>query len=274
MKRVEHIMGMPIGIDVRDADVDPGVLDDAFDWFRFVDATFSTYKEDSEISRLNRGELRLADAHPDVREVLERCAELREQTGGYFDVEAASAGSGIDPSGLVKGWSVDRAAALLEAAGARNYSINAGGDIRLRGGALPVDHWRVGIRHPLESHSIAAVVESAQLGIATSGAYARGEHLVDPHTGCPPEGVLSVTVVGPYLATADAFATAAYAMGPRGPYWTARLSGGYAAMTILSDEQVLFTPDFPVVSAPKAARDIPRLRCLIRVHFVACHLSR
>jgi thiamine biosynthesis lipoprotein len=250
VKRVEHIMGMPIGVDVRDADVDPEVLDDAFNWFRFVDATFSTYKADSEISRLNRGELQLAEAHPDVREVLERCDELREQTGGYFDVEAASTGAGLDPSGLVKGWSVDRAAKLLEDAGARNYSVNAGGDIRLRGGALPADHWTVGIRHPLESHSVAAVVESAELGIATSGTYARGEHLVDPHTGLPPEGVLSVTVVGPDLATADAFATAAYAMGSRGPSWTARLRGGYEAMTILSDQRVLFTPDFPVVDAP------------------------
>ena len=74
--RVEQIMGMPIVVDVRDVD-DAAALDPLFDWFRFVDRTFSTYIPDSEISRLNRGELALADAHPDVREVLARCEELR-----------------------------------------------------------------------------------------------------------------------------------------------------------------------------------------------------
>src|SRR5712692_1648897 len=130
-------MGMPILIDVRDSAVDAAALDRAFDWLRFVDATFSTYKADSEISRLNCGELALADAHPDVREVLARCEELREETGGYFDIRAPSLASeewagnagrpsaAVDPSGLVKGWSVVRAAEILTAAGACNYSINA-----------------------------------------------------------------------------------------------------------------------------------------------------
>jgi thiamine biosynthesis lipoprotein len=99
-------MGMPIVADVRD-DVGGEVLDDMFDWLRWVDATFSTYKDDSEISRFNRGELALADADPRVRDVLARCEELRVVTRGYFDVRAASPGV-IDPSGLVKGWSVDR----------------------------------------------------------------------------------------------------------------------------------------------------------------------
>ncbi len=147
--RLEHIMGMPILIDVRDPDVDPAALDWAFDWLRFVDATFSTYKAESEISRLNRGDLALADAHPVVREVLARCEELREETGGYFDIRAPSLASeeragnarrpstAVDPSGLVKGWSVVRAAEILTAAGARNYSINAGGDIIARGRPAP-----------------------------------------------------------------------------------------------------------------------------------------
>ena len=51
--RVEHVMGMPVIVDVRDANVDDGVLDQVFDWLRFVDATFSTYKDESEISRIN-----------------------------------------------------------------------------------------------------------------------------------------------------------------------------------------------------------------------------
>jgi thiamine biosynthesis lipoprotein len=243
--RVEQVMGMPVVLDVRDdAGVGDAVLDRVFDWLRFVDTTFSTYKEDSEISRFNRGELALSDAHETVREVLDRCEELREETGGYFDARAPLPGQ-VDPSGLVKGWAVDRAAAILDEAGARNYAVNAGGDMVLRGGALPDDRWRVGIQHPLIRDRIAKVVEANDLAVATSGAYARGEHVVDPHTGKPPAGVLSVTITGPQLATADAYATAAFAMGDDGPAWTRGLPDGYEAMTILADERVLSTPGFP-----------------------------
>lgn len=239
-------MGMPVVVDVRDQDVDDAVFDRVFDWLRFVDATFSTYKADSEISRINRGELELADAHEAVREVLDRCEELRQETGGYFDAHAPLPGL-VDPSGLVKGWSVDRAGAILDAGGARNYAVNAGGDMVLRGGALPDDRWRVGIQHPLLRDQIAKVVEANDLAVATSGTYERGDHVIDPHTAKPPVGVLSVTITGPQLATADAYATAAFAMGEAGPHWTARLPRGYAAMTILADERVLSTPGFPAL---------------------------
>ncbi|MBV9281434.1 MAG: FAD:protein FMN transferase [Chloroflexi bacterium] len=245
LDRVEHIMGMPIGIDVRDPDVDPASLDRAFDWFRRVDATFSTYKPDSQISRLNRRKLTLEEADADVREILERCERLRLETDGYFDARVRLLPGVVDPSGLVKGWSVDRAAAILEDSGARDYCINAGGDVRVRGNALPDTSWRIGIQHPLLRYEVAAVVVADDLAIATSGTYARGNHIVDPHTGFAPTGVLSVTIVGPDLGTADAYATAAFAMGRNGPAWPARLVGGYEAMTILDDETVLSTPGFP-----------------------------
>lgn len=249
-------MGMPIGIDVRDTDIDPQSLDSAFDWFRWVDATFSTYKVDSEISRLNRGELTLAEAHPDVRRILRRCVQLTAETDGYFDTSATHLPAeartwdtqqfpdAVDPSGLVKGWSVERAARILDLAGARNYSVNAGGDIKVRGNPEPGEPWRIGIQHPYIKDKVAAVVATTDRAIATSGTYARGQHIIDPHTGAPPTGVLSVTIVGPDLATADAYATAGFAMGVNGPEWTARLDG-YEAMTILDDERVLSTPGFP-----------------------------
>jgi thiamine biosynthesis lipoprotein len=254
-RRVEQIMGMPIAIDVRDQEVSPAVVEAAFAWLRSVDETFSTYKPTSEICRLNRGELADEELHPDVRAVLARCAELCDETGGYFDAWAAGArparpgevprGAGaVDPSGLVKGWSVDRAALLLEEAGARNYAINAGGDMRVRGGPAPGLAWRVGIQHPLVPDKVAAVVPASNLAIATSGAYARGTHIVDPRSGRPPRGILSVTVTGPELGTADAYATAAFAMGPLGPHWVARLMG-YEAMIIREDQTVLLTPGFP-----------------------------
>jgi FAD:protein FMN transferase len=236
-------MGMPVVVDVRDEVVDGDVLERMFDSLRFADAIFSTYRDDSEISRLNRGELALADAHRDVREVLDRCEALRVETDGYFDVRAAAADA-IDPSGLVKGWAVDHAAAILVDAGLHNFAVNMAGDMRLRGRAVPDPCWSVGIQHPLEPESIAAVVEANDLAVATSGAYARGDHVLDPHTRRPPVGVLSVTIVGPELATADAYATAAFAMGEAGIHWSARLRG-YEALTILADERVLSTPGFP-----------------------------
>ncbi len=242
MQRVEHIMGMPIVVDVRDDDVPSIALDEVFDWFREVDQRFSTFKEQSEVSRIARGELDLVDAHADVHEVLERCAAAKEATNGYFDAEA---GGTLDPSGLVKGWSVDRAAAILERAGARNYAVNAAGDIRLSGRAVPEWSWRVGIQHPTERDAVVKVIETRDLAVATSGEYARGAHVVDPHTGGRPEGVISVTVTGPELATADAYATAAFAMGAqRAIHWTARLRDGYEAMTILADGRMLSTPGF------------------------------
>lgn len=250
--RLEHVMGMPIGVDVCDPDIGAKTVDRVYRWLRFVDATFSTYCEDSEISRLNRGELAVEQTHPAVRSVLRRCERLRMQTDGYFDIRAprhsarrvvveAGPARPIDPSGLVKGWSVAGAALILDRAGARNYCINAGGDARLRGRSWSGESWRVGIQHPRIRDRLAAVLVASDVGIATSGAYERGEHIVDPHTGRPSQGVLSVTVVGPDVATADAYATAAYAMGPRGAQWCAGLKD-YAAMVILSEGAVLSTP--------------------------------
>lgn len=252
-------MGMPILIDVRDPEVDPAAIERAFDWLRFVDATFSTYRAESEISRLNRGALTLDEAHPEVRAVLARCEELRQETGGYFDIRAPYLAGGrtadvahpagaLDPSGLVKGWSVGCAGQILDEAGAHSYTINAGGDILARGCPFPELFWRIGIQHPLQRDSLAAVVAVTNRAIATSGAYERGRHILDPHTGHAPDDVLSVTIIGPDLATADAYATAAFAMGKAGPAWTARLAG-YEAMTILADETVLSTMGFPSIEA-------------------------
>jgi thiamine biosynthesis lipoprotein len=132
---------------------------------------------------------------------------------------------------------------MADGLGWRNYAINAGGDMRLRGGALPEPAWRVGIQHPRDRRQVVAAVEGDDLAVATSGAYARGDHVVNPHTRRPPDGVLSVTIVGKELATTDAYATAAFAMGLRGPAWTARLRG-YDAMTVLADGRSLKTPGF------------------------------
>lgn len=266
---------MPVRIDVRDPEAGPEAVEAVAAWLHEVDRRFSTYLAGSEVSRINRGELAVAGAHPDVAEVLARCEALRERTGGFFDARATGAPSAadrrdpsvhlpgaVDPSGLVKGWAVDRAGRILEGHGARNWSINAGGDILLRGGALPEARWHIGIQHPRQRDAVAAVVEASDLAVATSGAYERGDHVLDPHTGRAPQGVLSVTVTGDELATADAYATTAFAMGLAGPDWTASLPG-YEALTILADGRMLSTAGFPFApgSAPPAR---PRVQLRIQ----------
>jgi len=247
--RVEHVMGMAVSLDLDDdlpvAELER-LADGVFGWLRLVDEVFSTYRPESEISRLGRGELRREQCAPMVGEVLDRCAELWTETGGFFDINA---GGTLDPSGFVKGWAVERAAALLAAAGARNLCVHAGGDVRVRGERAPGEPWRVGVQHPAIRDRVAAVLAGRDLAVATSGAYERGAHVVDPRTGRAPRGVLSVTVAGPDLGTADAYATAAFAMGLDGPAWTATLGGGYEALTILAGGRVLSTPGLAALRA-------------------------
>ena len=226
-------MGMPIGIE-SPSDLDP---EPAFAFLREADAVFSTYRADSDICRLQRGELTLAQCHPEVVEVLSRCAALREETGGAFSARPRGR---LDPSGYVKGWAVEQAAARLDAT---DFCINASGDVLTRGHPAPGERWRVGIRHPVELDQLAAVVAVSGLAVATSGEYEQGSHIVDPRTGLRPSGLLSVTVIGEDLGTADAYATAAFAMGEDGPAWLASLRG-YDAMCITSDHRVLSTPAF------------------------------
>lgn len=85
LRRVEPIMGSVVSIDVRPPLVPMGVLDDVFDQLRDVEARFSTYRPDSEISRLGRGEVREEDSSPDVRHVLAVCDHLARATRGAFD---------------------------------------------------------------------------------------------------------------------------------------------------------------------------------------------
>ncbi len=241
---VGHVMGTVVSLDARGAPA--GIAQSAFArvmaWLHDVDRRFSTYRDDSEISRIDRGELRAAEASANVRWVLDRCAALREETVGAFDERAAGR---LDPSALVKGWAEQRGADILTAEGLTDFSLNAGGDVVVRGGALPELVWRVGIQHPRDRSAIAAAVAVTDVAVATSGAYERGDHLVDPRTGNPPTGVLSVTVIGPDLGTADAYSTAAFALGKDGPQWTLGLDG-YEAMTILADDTVMSTPGFPI----------------------------
>jgi thiamine biosynthesis lipoprotein len=249
VRRVEPHWGTQITVDVRDA-VDAGLLDGVFAWFVRVDELFSTWRADSEISRFAHGELTVDDLDKDVREVLRRCDDLHDMSNGAFDIRVGAdpevgprEGLGpIDPSGFVKGWALERAGARLRAGGAGNFTINAGGDVITAGHASPGEPWRVGIQHPWERDKVAAVVAVSDLGVATSGRYERGEHIIDPRTKLPAVGVMSMTVVDADLARADGLATAALVAGAEGLEWLASL--GVAAMAISDDTTVRTTPAF------------------------------
>jgi FAD:protein FMN transferase len=236
-------MGTTVSVDIQPPLVPSEVLDAVFGQLHDIDARFSTYKPDSEISRLMRGELREEDASLDVRHVLAACDHLAIVTDGAFDARGHRPDGRLDPSGYVKGWAVEEAAWRLDTAGARNYWINAGGDIVARGHAEPGRPWRVGIRHPDRADRLAAVLAVSDRAVATSGAYERGGHIIDPRSGRPANGLRSVTVVGPGLAFTDAYATAVYAMGLEGLGWLAAHEGGaaYAAYAITDDERAVWT---------------------------------
>lgn len=246
MRHAEHVMGTVVSFDLADdlpATALTAMIGDACAWFHEVDRRFSTYREDSEVCRFRRRELTLEECSPDLRTVLEACADLWRETDGYFDAYAAGT---LDPSGYVKGWSVELASARLAAAGSRNHYINAGGDIRTRGTNAGGKPWRVGIRHPWEADKLSWVLSVTDHAVATSGTYERGDHVLNPRTGEPAGGLRSVTVTGTDLSRADAYATAALAMGEAALTWLPKLAAdGYDSAVVTDDGRAFTTPGLP-----------------------------
>jgi thiamine biosynthesis lipoprotein len=243
---VELVMGMAVSIDIRD-DVPPNALDEVVRWLHHVDSTFSTYKTDSPITRFGAGDASLEEMSDEVINVLALCEQLYEDTDGAFNafVVPAPNGSHFDPSGVVKGWSIEHAAEILERYGVLNFCINAGGDIIVRGHAYPGEAWRIGIRHPDEPGNSAAIIAGADhLAIATSATYERGAHIIDPTTGEPTADLASVTIVGPDLTYADAYATAVFVMGVDGLNWLTKNHPEYSAFLITRDDIALSTANF------------------------------
>jgi len=251
VRHAEHVMGTVVSFDVPVSARHDGSLADAIGWLHRVDRVFSPYRADSDVSLLARAETTVGACAPEMAEVLAACAHVRDLSGGYF---TAAPGGQFDPSGYVKGWAVERAAALLSRAGSANHLVNGGGDVQCAGGRGAGEPWRIGITDPLQPGRLALVV-SARDGdtgwaVATSGTAERGPHILDPHTGQPASGLASLTIVGPSLALADAYATAAFAMGPaRARDWTASLDG-YAAFAITAAGGTWHTPGFARHIAP------------------------
>ncbi|MCL7379949.1 FAD:protein FMN transferase [Streptomyces sp. 35G-GA-8] len=243
LRHVEHVMGTVFSFDIRDRPTTAihRALDEAVHHLHRVDAVFSTYRADSHIRRLDRGEIRLEDCPPEVNEVLSLCAQAAQVSDGWFSSTPAGT---LDPSGLVKGWAVEAASQLLHEAGAQHTCVNGGGDIQLRGPAALGIPWRIGIAHPLRPGELATVIAAHHdLAIATSGTAERGAHILDPHRATPATGYASLTLVGPRLTLTDAYATAAFARGDGAQDWVRALDG-YEALAILPDGQEWRTPGF------------------------------
>lgn len=230
-RRVEHVMGMPISLALRGRHADSSASLDAWqavlDELREVDAVFSTYRDDSDISRIRRGELTPADADPTVAVVLELCVRAQSATRGAF---TAMPHGRLDPTGLVKGWAIERASEILRRHGSHNHAVNGGGDMQLAGEAAPGRAWVVGITDPNDQFGVSTVVTGRDFAVATSGTAERGQHIIDPFTGRPATVWVSATVVGASLTWADVYATAAFVTGRHTHTW---IEGtGYAAYAV------------------------------------------
>ena len=224
-RRVEHLMGMPVSLALRGRHAHDRYGEAA--WARALavlheaDRVFSTYRPDSFVSRLGRGEIMVADCPPEVGEVLALGELARVESGGAFDVRRTD-GQGrqvLDPSGVVKGWAVQRAAYAFDGLADTDVCLSAGGDMVCRVADSGRAPWRIGIEDPRDPSRVVAVVPLRNGALATSALTHRGAHIVDARTGEVPRGVTSVTVVGGDLTWVDIDATAAFAQGERALQW-------------------------------------------------------
>ena len=189
-------------------------LAEVSEYVKVVDQEFSTYKPDSQVSKIRRGELKIEDASAQMQEVWELCLKARELTDGSFDPWVVK--GGYDPSGYVKGWAADKCVQILKRHGAENIQVNAAGDLVLAGGYENGKPWSIGVRSPENRFEVVKVFEITNGAIATSGTYEIGAHIKDPHTGLIAIGARSATVIGPDGGLADALATSLVVAGQDG----------------------------------------------------------
>jgi thiamine biosynthesis lipoprotein len=241
MKETRILMGMPVTVEIVDAQATQESLDAVFDYLESIDETFSTYKGNSEISRINRREIGQAEYSPDMRTVLALAELTRQETDGYFDIMRRGF---CDPAGLVKGWAINNAAEILRQKGFENFYVDAGGDVQADGKNDLGQDWRVGIRNPFDIMGIVKVISISNGGVATSGTYIRGQHIYNPKDSAPPSpDVVSLTVIGPNVYEADRFATAAFAMGRAGIFFIENLAD-FEGYLIDQTHQATFTSNF------------------------------
>ena len=219
---------MPVSIEIADKNAKTEHFDAVFDYLIHIDKKFSTYKLESEISKINRGEILPDEFSDEMKEVFKLSEETKNLTDGYFDIQRPD--KTYDPSGLVKGLAIKNAALILKSFGFENFYVDIAGDIQTSGLNNNTD-WSIGIRNPFKRDEIVKVIYPKGKGVATSGVYIRGNHIYNPHSSSPVDSnVVSLTVIGPDIYEADRIATAAFAMGEDGIKFIENLDGfeGYS----------------------------------------------
>jgi thiamine biosynthesis lipoprotein len=224
-RRIEHLMGMPISLALRGRHASSGAGEKAWqaviNQLHEVDVIFSTYRDDSIINRLDRAELTIDQCPAEVAEVLKLGRKAQRASAGAFSImlPTAEGRRRLDPSGVVKGWAVQRASVFLAELEETDFCLSAGGDIVCHTALPDSAAWRIGIEDPHDPTKLIAMVPIRSGAVATSGSAYRGDHLVDPRTGQPPQAIASVTVIETSLTWADIDATAAYVHGPDAARW-------------------------------------------------------
>ena len=260
------LMGTRVSVELWHDDVEAGreLVSSVLDEYRRIDAAMSTYRVDSEISRVNAlagSETTVVGA--ELYSLIERSLALSVASEGAFDISYDSVGymydfrsrlrpddaeiraglKGVDyrhvlldPAtssvrfgvpqvrinlgGIAKGYAVDRGAEILRANGVQHALLNAGGDTRVLGDRRG-QAWIVGIRHPRLADAVVTRLPLVDEAISTSGDYERFfeqdgrryHHILNPATGRPTEGVLSVSVIGPDATTTDGLSTTVFVLG-------------------------------------------------------------
>lgn len=233
-------MGMPVTVQVIDKNAKEEDISEVFSYSHYIDKKFSTYKKDSEISQINRGELNKLNYSNEMKKILSLSQKTKEETNGFFEIN----NNGIlDPSGIVKGYAINNGANILIQKGYKNIYVEIAGDIQVFGNNGKDNFWKIGIQNPFNLEEIVKVVKLKDKGIATSGIYIRGSHIINPKKKKPVEDIISITVIGPNVYEADRFATAAFAMGKKGIGFIEGLRG-FEGYIIQKDKTAVYTSGF------------------------------
>ena len=233
-------MGMPITIEIID-ELKDNIMDQAFNYFKEVDKRFSTYKKNSEISKYNKGLIPNNLISKELKEILKLSTKTRKETNGYFNIKQKN--GKLDPSGIVKGWSIRKVALTILQAHYLNFFIEAGGDIEAHGSPRGMKYFKVGIRNPFDINTLVKVIKLKDMAIATSGTYIRGKHIYNPLNYKKVDEITSISVIGSNIYDADRFATAAFAMGKAGINFIEELDG-YEAYGIDNKGMATLTSGF------------------------------
>ena len=210
---------------VRPVKVDPEVIEDtaqALNTARVTDGAFDptigplvrAWKIGSKDARVpSQAEIDAARSLVDYRQV-----EVNKKEGTVF---LKRKGMSLDLGGVAKGYASDRAVEAMKRVGIKGGIVACAGDIKAFGTRPDGKAWGVGIQHPREKDAILTRVELKDAAISTSGDYerffikdgVRYHHILDPRTGYPARGLISVTVIAKQSWMADSM-TKMFVMGP------------------------------------------------------------